>query len=159
MMNTVIYLLKFKITPRDPCISIEVAWAAHKEPTPSRISFNRFPHFTSSCVFSCGGGATFTNFSMAHHNLESSRATPSHLGGFTCKSNKYHEDCFTNLKCSSAHKEDLAQPSLGFLTNQPNLTKRCRGELTKAYGCAFSLVEPTVSKGGRRKAFILSFKN
>jgi hypothetical protein len=34
---------------------------------------------------------------------------PSRLGGFTSKSNKCHEDCFTNLKCSSAHKEDLTQ--------------------------------------------------
>jgi hypothetical protein len=47
---------------------------------------------------------------MAHHNFESSRVTPSHLGGFTSKSNKYHEDCFTKLKCSSTHKEDLTQP-------------------------------------------------
>jgi hypothetical protein len=43
---------------------------------------------------------TFTNFPMAHHNLGSSRVTPSHLGGFTSKSNKFHEDCFTKLKCS-----------------------------------------------------------
>jgi hypothetical protein len=43
---------------------------------------------------------TFTNFPMTHHNLGSSRATPSHLGGFTSKSNKCHEDCFTKLKCS-----------------------------------------------------------
>jgi hypothetical protein len=33
----------------------------------------------------------------------------SRLGGFTSKSNKYHEDCFTKLKCSSAHKDDLTQ--------------------------------------------------
>jgi hypothetical protein len=52
---------------------------------------------------------TFTNFPTAHHNLGSSRATPSHLGGFTSKSNKCHEDCFTKLKCSTAHKEDLTQ--------------------------------------------------
>jgi hypothetical protein len=43
---------------------------------------------------------TFTNFPMTHHNLGSSRAMPSHLGGFTSKSNKCHEDCFTKLKCS-----------------------------------------------------------
>jgi hypothetical protein len=43
---------------------------------------------------------TFTNFSTAHHNLGSSKATPSHLGGFTSKSNKYYENCFTKLKCS-----------------------------------------------------------
>jgi hypothetical protein len=46
---------------------------------------------------------------MPHHNLGSSRATPSHLGGFTSKSNKCHKDYFTKLKYSSAHKEDLTQ--------------------------------------------------
>jgi hypothetical protein len=53
---------------------------------------------------------TFTNFPMAHHNLGTSRAMPSHLGGFTSNSNKCHKDCFTKLKYSSAHKEDLTQP-------------------------------------------------
>jgi hypothetical protein len=43
---------------------------------------------------------TFTNFPTAHHNLGRSRATPSHLGGFTSKSNKCNEDYFTKLKCS-----------------------------------------------------------
>jgi hypothetical protein len=66
---------------------------------------------------------TFTNFPMAHHNLGCSRATPSHLGGFTSKSNKCYEDCFTKIKCSSAQKEDLTQPKLGFLTNHTNLTE------------------------------------
>jgi hypothetical protein len=56
------------------------------------------------------GKWTFTNISTAHHNLGSSREMLSHLGGFTSKSNKYHEDCFTKLKCSSAHREDLTQP-------------------------------------------------
>jgi hypothetical protein len=53
---------------------------------------------------------TLTNFPTTHHNLESSRAMPSRLGCFTSKSNKYYQDCFTKLKCSSAHKEDLTQP-------------------------------------------------
>jgi hypothetical protein len=59
----------------------------------------------------------FTNFPTAHHNLGSSRATPSRLGGFTSKSNKCHEDCFTKLKCSNAqraHKEDSLNPNLDF---------------------------------------------
>jgi hypothetical protein len=34
----------------------------------------------------------------------------SRLGGFTYKSKKNHKNCFTKLKCSSAHKEDLTQP-------------------------------------------------
>jgi hypothetical protein len=37
---------------RDPYVSVEVAWVAHRVLTPSRVSFNRFPHFTSSCFFS-----------------------------------------------------------------------------------------------------------
>jgi hypothetical protein len=53
----VIYLPKFNITPRDPYIPIEVAWVAHQEPTSSRVSFNRFAHFTSSYFFPCGGEA------------------------------------------------------------------------------------------------------
>jgi hypothetical protein len=56
----------------------------------------------------------FTNFPTAHHNLESSKATSSHLRGFTFKSNKCHKDCFTKLKCSSAHKEDSLNPPLRF---------------------------------------------
>ena len=60
---------------------------------------------------------TFTNFPTAHHNLGSSRATPSRLGGFTSKSNKCHKDCFTKIKCSNAqraHKEDSLNPNLDF---------------------------------------------
>jgi hypothetical protein len=53
---------------------------------------------------------TFTNFLTAHHNIGSFRVMPSRLGGFTSKSNKCHEDCFTKPKCSSTHKEDLTQP-------------------------------------------------
>jgi hypothetical protein len=66
---------------------------------------------------------------MAHHNLESSRATPSHLGGFTSKSNKCHEDCFTKLKCSSTHKEDLTQPlaCISHKSLKPHLEVKGRG--------------------------------
>jgi hypothetical protein len=38
---------------------------------------------------------TFTNFPMAHHNLESSRTTPSHLGGLTSKSNWCSQRAFS----------------------------------------------------------------
>jgi hypothetical protein len=55
---------------------------------------------------------TFTNFPKTHHMLGSSRAMPSHLGGFTSESIKWHKDCFTNIKCSSAHKEDSLNPPL-----------------------------------------------
>jgi hypothetical protein len=42
----------------------------------------------------------FTNFSKTHHMLESSRAMPSFLGGFTSKSNKRFTDAWCSPKCS-----------------------------------------------------------
>jgi hypothetical protein len=72
---------------------------------------------------------TFTNFPTAHHNLGSSWVMTNHLGGFTSKSNKYHEDCFTNLKYSSAHKDDLTQP-LAWISHKslkPHLEVKGRG--------------------------------
>jgi hypothetical protein len=78
--------------------------------TPSRISFNHFPHFTSSYFFPFGGEVDLQNIPMTHHYLGNSRTTLSHLGGFTFKCNKCHKDCFTNIKCSITHKEDLTQP-------------------------------------------------
>jgi hypothetical protein len=77
--------------PRDPYVSVEEDWVAQQEPTPSRVSFNFFPHSTRSCLFPCGG-KVYLNFLIAQHNLGSSRTMPSHLGGFTSKSNK----CFTS---------------------------------------------------------------
>jgi hypothetical protein len=73
---------------------------------------------------------TFTNFHMAHHNLESSRASTSRLGGFTSKGNKCHEDCFIKLKCSNHSQREISHPKLEFLINYTNLIKRCWGELT-----------------------------
>jgi hypothetical protein len=72
---------------------------------------------------------TFTNFPTTCHNLGRSRAMPSHLGGFTSKSNKCHEDYFTKLKCSSAHREDLTQP-LAWISHKslkPHLEVKGRG--------------------------------
>jgi hypothetical protein len=74
---------------------------------------------------------TFTNFPMAHHNLRSSRAISSHLGDFTSKSNKCHEDYFTKLKFSNHSQRGISHLKLGFITNHSNLTKRCWGELIK----------------------------
>jgi hypothetical protein len=54
---------------------------------------------------------------------------PSPLEGFTSKSNKCHEDCFTKLKCSSAHKDDLTQ-SLAWISHKslkPHLEVKGRG--------------------------------
>jgi hypothetical protein len=72
---------------------------------------------------------TFTNFPTTHHNLGSSRVTPSRLGGFTSKSNKCHKDCFTKLKCSSAHKEDLTQPLalISHKLHKPHIEVKGRG--------------------------------
>jgi hypothetical protein len=72
---------------------------------------------------------TFTNFPTAHHNLGSFRVAPSHLGGFTSKSNKCHKDCFTKLNCSSAHKEDLTQPLawISHKSHKPHLEVKGRG--------------------------------
>jgi hypothetical protein len=81
-------------------------------PTPSWVSFNRFSHFISSCYFLSIAKRIFTYFLKTHHTLDSSRATASRLGGFTSKSNKCHKDCFTKLKCSSAHKENSRNPPL-----------------------------------------------
>jgi hypothetical protein len=94
---------------------------------------------------------TFTNFSTAHHNLGSSRVMLSHLGGFTSKSNKCHKDCFTKLKCSNQSQRGISQLKLGFIINHSNLIKRFWEELTEALGGVFSLVEPSISKGGRGK--------
>jgi hypothetical protein len=88
---------------------------------------------------------------MAHHNLGSSRATPSCLGGFTSKSKKCHEDCFTKLKCSSAHKEDLTQPLawISHKSHKPHL--EVKGIGLKGSRKSILLVEPASSKGGRGK--------
>jgi hypothetical protein len=55
-------------------------------------------------------------------------------------------------------------PKLGFITNHSNLIKRCWGDVSKALGWVFSLVEPTTSKWGRGRSFYtipqkLAFKN
>jgi hypothetical protein len=84
--------------------------------------------------------------------------TPSHLGGFTCKSNKCHKDGFTKLKCSRLIKRFSLNPKLGFIRNHSKHKKRCWGEVSKALGGVFSLVEPASSKGGKGEAFILSPK-
>jgi hypothetical protein len=107
-----ICLPKFKIVICDPYVSVEVAWVAHQVPTLSRVSFNCFLTSLSLVSFLSEAKQTFTNFPTAHHNLGSSRPMPSHLGGFTSKSNKCHKNCFTKLKCSSAHKEDSLNPPL-----------------------------------------------
>jgi hypothetical protein len=67
-MNTVICLPKFEITTRDPYVSVEVAWIAYQEPTLSQVSFNYFPHFTSSYFFPYGGEANIHK--LSHGSLQ-----------------------------------------------------------------------------------------
>jgi hypothetical protein len=80
---------------------------------------------------------TFTNFSTTHHNLGSSKAMPSHLGGFISKSNKYHKDCFTKLKCSSTHKEDYLNPPLRFSHKSQDPRKEGLGRVHKSLGWVY----------------------
>jgi hypothetical protein len=81
---------------------------------------------------------------MAHHNLGSRRVMSSHLGGFTSKSNKCLEDCFTKLKSScdqrltkrilssqtyishkshKPHKEVFERAHKGFYTHPPKTSR------------------------------------
>jgi hypothetical protein len=154
-MNTVICLPKFGITTRDSYISVMEAWVAHQESTQSRVSFNCFPHFLALSSFLGEAKHTFTNFPIAHHNLGSSRATPSRLGGFTSKSSKCHEYYFPKLKCSSLIKRFSLNPKHGFITNHSNLTKRCWGEVSMALCLVFLLLESAASKGGRGRSFYI----
>jgi hypothetical protein len=96
---------------------------------------------------------TFTNFPMTHHNLESSRAMPSRLGGFTFKSNKCYQDCFTKLKCSQRGSHptlslDFSQITQTSLRGEGEMSQR----LQKEYFCWWNQ-QP--SKEGRGKLFIL----
>jgi hypothetical protein len=74
---------------------------------------------------------------------------PSHLGGFTSKSNKCHEDCFTKLKCSSAHKENLTQPLAWISHKSYKPYLEVKEEVSKAQRRVFSSVETAPSKGWR----------
>jgi hypothetical protein len=80
---------------------------------------------------------TFTNFSMAHHNLGSSRATPNRLGSFTSKNNKCHKDCFTKLKCLSARKVDSLNPLLRFSHKSQDPHKEGLGRAHKGLGWVY----------------------
>jgi hypothetical protein len=68
MIDTMIYLSKFRITTRDPYIFVEVAWVAHQEATLSLVSFNHFSHFTSSFFFPCGGEADL--YKLSHDSSQ-----------------------------------------------------------------------------------------
>jgi hypothetical protein len=92
---------KFGITspviPMSPLRKLELL----TRPTPIRVSFNHFPHTTKLLLLSfqrqSGPSQTFPRL---HHMLGSSRATPSHLGGFTSKSNKCFTSAWRSSKCS-----------------------------------------------------------
>jgi hypothetical protein len=59
---------------------------------------------------------------------------PSHLGGFTSKSNKCHKDFFTKIKCSSAHKEDSLNPPLRISHESEDPHKEKLGRAHKGLG-------------------------
>jgi hypothetical protein len=102
----------------------------------------------------------FTNILMSHHNLRSSRSTPSHLEGFTSKSNKYHKDCFTKFKCSSAHKENSLNPPLSFLINHKILIKEgLRRAHKKLWMSVFHGWHRQPPNEGGEKLLYLSSKN
>jgi hypothetical protein len=132
-MDMMIYLSKFKITH---LWSLRLRWGSLSCPPRANSKsglFKLLSHFTKLLLsFLAEAKRTFTKFPTTHHNFGSSRMTHSCLGGFTSKSNKCHKDCFTKLKCSKSHKEDLTQPKLGFLKNNTNLTKMCWEKFTKA---------------------------
>jgi hypothetical protein len=101
-MNTAIYFLKFGITTHDPYVSVEVAWVAQWEPTPSRVSFNRFPRFTSSCFNPCGGEA---DLGALGRHLAIYEATPPRVTNAIKIASQSLSDQIT-------HKEESLNPNL-----------------------------------------------
>jgi hypothetical protein len=99
---------------------------------------------------------TFTNFPMAHHNLGSSRVMPSHLGGFTYKSNKCHEDCFTKLKCSQ-REYDSTQTWIYYKSLKPHKEVLVRAHKGMEKSLVHGWHEHPPKEGGR-KLFILAQK-
>jgi hypothetical protein len=80
---------------------------------------------------------------------------PTYLGRFTSKSNKFHEDCFTNLKCSSVHKEDSLNPNSYFSQITQTSQKGVEESSQKLKNECVSWMTLAPSKGGREKAFLL----
>jgi hypothetical protein len=77
---------------------------------------------------------TFTKFLTAYHNLGSSRATASRLGGFTLRVTNDTKIASQSLNAQVLIKRILSIHHLDFLINHKILTTRGWGELTKAYG-------------------------
>jgi hypothetical protein len=122
-------------------------------PTSSRVSFNRFSHFTSSYSFLSEVKQTFINFFKTYHTLESSRTTPSRLGGFTSKSNKWHKDCFTKIKCASAHKEDSLNPPLMTSHKSQYPHKEGLGRAHKGLGWIYFMGSTSTLQRRERESF------
>jgi hypothetical protein len=90
---------------------------------------------------------------MAHHNLGSSKATPSRLGGFTSKSNKCYKDCFTKLKCSSAHKDDSLNSPLMFSHKSQDPHKERLGRAHKGLGWVYFVGGTSNLQSGEGESF------
>jgi hypothetical protein len=129
--------------PRDPDVSVEEAWVAHQGPTPSRVSFNLFSHSTKLLLYSLcrwsGPSQTFPCLTITLGVLGW------RLAFYGASPPRVINTMKIASQSSSAHKEDLTHPNLEFIINQSNLTKRCKGELTKAWqwvwfvGCTGSI--------------------
>jgi hypothetical protein len=113
-----IYLSKIRITTHIPMSLLRYLELPTKSQLQAGYLSTTFLTSLALASFLTEVKQTFTNFSMTHHNLGSSRATPNCLGDFTSKSNKCPQKCFTKLNCSSAqitHKEESLNPTLDLL--------------------------------------------
>jgi hypothetical protein len=102
---------------------------------------------------------SFINFFTTHHNLGSSRATPSCLGDFTSKNNKCHKDCFTKLNCSSAHKEDLTSTQTWIYHKSLKPYKEVLGRAHKGFRMSIFISGINSLQRREGEAFIHSLKN
>jgi hypothetical protein len=118
---------KFRIIdpmiPTSPLRKLELL----TRPTPSRVSFNHFPHSTKLFLL------YFRRWSV--HSQTFPRLT-THLGGFTSKSNKCFTSAWRSSKCSrlriSAHNTNLSI-QLKNLTPKTWISQRDDGESSR--GC------------------------
>jgi hypothetical protein len=79
----------------------------------------------------------------------------SRLGGFTSKSNKCHKDCFTKIKCLSAHKEDSLNSPLRISHKSQDSHKEGLGRAHKGLGLVYFVGSTSSLQSREGKAFIL----
>jgi hypothetical protein len=161
-MNTVIYLSKFNnLLPS----CLRLCWrslSCSQRSTSSCVSFNRLLWFTIFTSFLVDVKQTFSNVFKTHHKLGSCRSTPSHVGGFTSKSNKWFTYfCNSMLKCS---QRGVSQLTLRISHKSHNPHKEELERAQQGYGCilfvgSFSNIQRGGGgRGGGRKYLYLSQK-